>query len=50
MVIINMLLSLDGAGGGFGNSSSEGHAKFYPDANNAWHTQTKHHLKVIRMS
>lgn len=39
----------DGAGGGFGNSSSEGHAKFYSDANNAWHTNEAP-SKVIRMS
>ena len=39
----------DGAGGAFGNSSSEGHAKFYSDANNAWHTNEAP-SKVIRMS
>ena len=39
----------DGAGGCFGNSSSAGHAKFYPDANYAWHNGEAP-TKVIKMS
>lgn len=39
----------DGVGGGFGNSSSKGHAMFYSDANYAWHNGEAP-SKVIRMS
>ena len=39
----------DGAGGCFGNSTSAGHAKFYPDANYAWHNGEAP-TKVIKMS
>lgn len=39
----------DGSGGAFGNSSSAGHARFYSDANYAWH-DGEAPTKVIRMS
>lgn len=39
----------DGTGGCFGNSSSAGHARFYSDANYAWH-DGEAPTKVIRMS
>ena len=39
----------DGAGGCFGNSSSQGHATFYSDANYAWHNGESP-SKIIRMS
>lgn len=39
----------DGAGGCFGNSTSAGHAKFYPNANYAWHNGEAP-TKVIKMS
>lgn len=39
----------DGAGGCFGNSSSQGHATFYNDANYAWHNGESP-SKIIRMS
>ena len=38
----------DGVGGGFGNSSRAGHAMYYSDANNAWHTNEAP-LKVIHI-